>query len=148
MFRLSLVAMSVVGLLTAAEPKDEKKVDPEAKSMDGTWELVSAELGGQKLPDEIVKTFSLMMKDGKYTVKSGGPDDKGTVKYDATKKPKELDVIGEEGPNKGKTFLAIYEHDGDALKVCYDLEGKKRPTEFKTETSTKQFLAVYKRKKE
>lgn len=146
MLRLSLVAVGFVGLLTAADPRQPKKVDEEAKAMEGTWELVSAEVGGQKLPDEVVKTFTLVLADGKYTVKSSSPDDKGTVRLDPTKKPKELDVTGVEGPNKGKTFPAIYELDGDSLKVCYDLAGKKRPTGFKSAPGTKHFLATYKRK--
>jgi uncharacterized protein (TIGR03067 family) len=147
MLRLSLVAAGVVGLLTAAEPGDPKKVNEEAKAMEGTWEFVSAELGGQKLPDEVLKTMTLVLRDGKYTVKSPGPDDTGTVRLDPTRRPKELDVAGLEGPNKGKSFPAIYELDGDSLKVCYDLDGKKRPTEFKSAPGTKQFLATYKRKK-
>ena len=116
--------------------------------MEGTWEFVSAELGGQKLPDEVLKTLTLVLKEEKYTVKSPGPDDTGTVRLDPTKQPKELDVMGMEGPNKGKSFPAIYELDGDSLKVCYDLAGKKRPTEFKSAPGTQQFLAVYKRKRQ
>ncbi|HEY2783663.1 MAG TPA: TIGR03067 domain-containing protein [Fimbriiglobus sp.] len=148
MIRLSLVIAGVVGLLTAAEPQDKKKVNEGAKAMNGTWELTSGEVGGKKFPDSVVKTLTLILKDGNYTVKSPGPDDTGTVHYDETKKPKELDVKGEEGPNKGKSYPAIYELDGDTLKICYDLDGKKRPTEFKSTAGTKQFLAVYKRKKE
>jgi len=147
MLRPSLVAVSVVGLLTAAEPGDPKKVNEEAKAMEGTWELVSAELGGQKLPGEVTKTLTLVLAGEKYTVKSPGPDDTGTVRLDPAKQPKELDVTGVEGPNKGKFFPAIYQLDGDSLKVCYDLDGKKRPTEFKSAPGTKQFLAVYTRKK-
>jgi hypothetical protein len=44
-------------------------------------------------------------------------------------------------------ILAIYEIDGDTLKVCYDLGGKNRPTEFKTKEGTALFLATYKREK-
>jgi uncharacterized protein (TIGR03067 family) len=143
MSRLILSAVGVIGLAAVATARDAK----EDKAMDGTWELVSGELGGQKFPEAVTKTLTLVLDGEKYTVKSPGPDDKGTVKRDPSKTPKELDVIGAEGPNKGKTFLAIYELDGDTLKVCYDLEGKKRPTEFKSAPDTKQFLAVYKRKK-
>ncbi|VTR98404.1 Uncharacterized protein OS=Pedosphaera parvula (strain Ellin514) GN=Cflav_PD2062 PE=4 SV=1 [Gemmata massiliana] len=147
MLRSLLVTACAICVLTTTEAADTKKVDDETKAMNGTWELVSAELGGMKLPDEVVKSLTLVMKDGKYTLKSPGPDDTGTVKIDPTKKPKELDVTGLEGPNKGKSFPAIYELDGDSLKVCYDLDGKKRPTEFKSTADTKQFFATYKRKK-
>jgi hypothetical protein len=55
--------------------------------------------------------------------------------------------VGTDGPNKGKTFLAIYELDKDSLKVCYDLSGKARPTEFKTKPDTTLFLVTYTREK-
>jgi uncharacterized protein (TIGR03067 family) len=59
-----------------------------------------------------------------------------------------MDITGTEGPNKGKTMLAIYELEGDSMKVCYDMSGKERPTEFKTKPGTAQFLAKYKREKQ
>jgi uncharacterized protein (TIGR03067 family) len=59
----------------------------------------------------------------------------------------ELDITGTEGPNKGKTILGIYEKTGDTLRVCYDLGGKARPVEFKTEKGTLHFLVTYERQK-
>ena len=59
-----------------------------------------------------------------------------------------MDIKGTEGPNKGKTFLAIYELKDDKLTICYDLSGEARPTEFKTKPDTKLFLVTYERKKD
>ena len=98
-------------------------------------------------PDEIVKSVKLVIKDDKYTVTVGKQTDRGTVKLDTSAKPKTMDITGSEGPNKGKTILAIYERDGDTLRVCYDLSGKARPTEFKTKDGTQLFLVTYKREK-
>jgi uncharacterized protein (TIGR03067 family) len=145
MLRLLLAAVVAVAFSTAARAEEPGKDD--AKAMEGTWEFVSGEVGGRKLPDEVLKTMSLVLEGGKYTTKSPGPDDKGTVKIDPARNPREMDVAGVEGPNKGKNFPAIYALDGDSLKICYDLSGRKRPTEFKSAPGTKQFLAVYKRKK-
>jgi uncharacterized protein (TIGR03067 family) len=58
-----------------------------------------------------------------------------------------MDITGNEGPNKGKTFLAIYELKGDTLRICYDLSGQARPTEFKTKKDTRLFLVTYQREK-
>jgi uncharacterized protein (TIGR03067 family) len=77
----------------------------------------------------------------------GEKADKGTVKRNSAAKPKELDITGSEGPNKGKSILAIYELDGDTLRVCYDLGGKNRPTDFTTKEGTLRFLVTYKRAK-
>ena len=87
------------------------------------------------------------MKDGKYTVLVGEGRDEGTVKRDPAKTPKTMDITGTKGPNEGKTFLAIYESKGDELRVCYDLSGKSRPTEFATKPETQLFLVKYKRAK-
>jgi uncharacterized protein (TIGR03067 family) len=141
MFR-TLFATLVLLLLAAARcPADE----PAPSS--GTWLAANAELGGTPLPEELLKTWKLEINDGKYVVTTGEAVDKGTVKVDAKANPKTMDITGTDGPNKGKTFLAIYEQSGDTLKVCYDLSGKSRPTEFKTKPNTQLFLAVYKREK-
>ncbi len=111
----------------------------DAESIDGAWLPLAAELGGEKFPDEVRKTIKLVVGDGKYTVTVGAAPDKGAVKLDPSTNPKSLDVIGAEGPNKGKTFLAIYEKTGDTLRICYDLSGKTRPTEFKTAKGSQLF---------
>jgi uncharacterized protein (TIGR03067 family) len=121
--------------------------DDDETSIDGTWLPSAAELGGEKFPDEVRKTMKLVISDGKYTVTVGKTLDRGTVKQDPSKKPKALDVTGTEGPNKGKTFLAIYEKTDDTLRICYDLSGKARPTEFKTIKDTQLFLVTYDREK-
>ncbi|HUJ71287.1 MAG TPA: TIGR03067 domain-containing protein, partial [Verrucomicrobiae bacterium] len=78
----------------------------------------------------------------------GSLPDKGTYTIDSTTKPKSMTVTGTEGPNNGKTFPAIYELKGDQLRICYDLSGAKRPTEFKSIAGTQLYLVTYNRKKE
>ncbi len=141
---LPVLLACVLGLPASAWCADQKE---DSKKMDGTWIPVEAELGGQKFPDEVLKTLRLTVSDGKYTVKAGEQVDKGTVKLDPAAEPRAMDITGTEGPNKGKMFPAIYELKGDTLRICYDLSGKKRPTEFKTVKDTQQFLVSYKRDK-
>jgi uncharacterized protein (TIGR03067 family) len=136
------VTFACVGISLSAHA-DEKEI----KTLDGIWIPQSGELGGAKFPDEMLKTMKLIMKDGTYSVTVGKQDDKGTVKVDTKKKPNEMDIAGTDGPNKGKMFPAIFELDGDTLRICYDLSGKERPTAFKTETGATTLLVVYKRSK-
>jgi uncharacterized protein (TIGR03067 family) len=143
LLRLFVVLTLVLSLSAAARGADAKKGD----TIDGTWLPSEAELGGEAFPDSIRKTIKLVVKDGKYTATVGKQSDEGTVKLDVKAKPKALDITGTDGPNKGKTILAIYERDGDTLRVCYDLSGKARPTEFKTKEGTQLFLVTYKREK-
>jgi uncharacterized protein (TIGR03067 family) len=127
----------------AARGDDAKDGD----ALQGAWLPSSAEIGGKPFPDEVRKTIKLVVKDDKYTVTVGKEVDQGTVKLNPAAKPKEMDITGTDGPNKGKTILAIYERDGDTLRVCYDLSGKSRPTEFKTKEGAPLFLVTYKREK-
>jgi uncharacterized protein (TIGR03067 family) len=131
----------VLSFSLAAGGGDAKDGD----SLEGTWLPSAAELGGRKFPDEVRKTIKLVVKDDKYTVTVGKGVDRGTIKLNAAAKPKELDITGTDGPNKGQTIRAIYEQDGETLRVCYDLSGKGRPKEFKTEEGTQLFLVTYKR---
>lgn len=136
----SILAVSFSMISWSAEDKD-------SAAAEGTWSPVEAELAGQKFPEEVTKTIKLVITGDKYTVTVGKMVDRGTVKLDSSAKPKTIDITGTEGPNKGKTFLAIYELNGETLKVCYDLAGKARPTEFKTKPDTQLFLVTYKREK-
>src|SRR6185312_3893179 len=118
----------------------------DAKAIQGDWRPVKAELGGQPMAEEVLKTISLNIGDGTYLVHVGNSPDKGTVAVDASTTPKSMTITGTEGPNKGKTFPCIYELKGDTLRICYDLSGAKRPSEFKTMAGTRLYLVDYKRK--
>lgn len=133
----------VLSFTLAARSDDAKDSD----TIQGTWLPSTAELAGKKLPDEVRKTIKLVVMGDKYTVTAGKGVDQGTVKLNPAAKPKKLDITGTDGPNKGKTILAIYERTGDTLLVCYDLSGKSRPTEFKTKEGSQLFLVTYKREK-
>jgi uncharacterized protein (TIGR03067 family) len=141
--KLFVVLAMVLSISSVAWGDDAKGGD----AIEGTWLPSTAELGGKMWPDEIRKMTKLVVKDDKYTVTVGEAVDQGTVKLNPSVKPKALDITGTDGPNKGKTILAIYERDGDTLRICYDLSGKSRPTEFKTKADTQLFLVTYKREK-
>ena len=123
---LILVLMS--GLAArSSEAKD-------GESIQGTWLASTAELGGKPFPEEVRKSIKLTVKDGKYTVMVGKNPDRGTTKLDPSAKPKAMDITGTEGPNKGKTFQAIYELDGDTIEGTWlpataELGGKPFPDE-------------------
>ena len=137
------ICLTVAASLTAfaADSPDD------AKAVQGSWKPVKAELAGQPMPDAVLKSISLKLDKGKYEVFVGEHPDRGTYTIDSNTKPKSMSVTGTEGPNIGKTFPAIYELKDDTLRVCYDLSGKKRPTEFATKPGTKLYLVNYKRKK-
>lgn len=136
----AVLALVQLNILAAENPAD-------AKALEGTWKPTKAELSGKPMPDEVLKTISLKMDHGKYEVFVGDKPDKGTYSIDSAAKPHGITVVGTEGPNQGKTYPAIYELTGDTLRICYDLSGAKRPTEFKSVPGTKLYLVTYVRNK-
>lgn len=135
-------------LVTAAVLTSRAADAPDAKAVEGAWIPVKAELAGQPLPDAVLKTISLKLHNGQYDVSVAGEPDKGMYTLDSSKKPKSMTIAGTEGPNKGKTFPAIYELEGDTLRICYDLSGKQRPADFKTVVGTRLYLVTYHRTKQ
>lgn len=133
-------------LLTALSLAAFGADQPDATAIQGSWVPIKAELGGTPLPAAVLKTISLKLTDGKYDVLADNHPDKGTYTLDSTANPKSITIIGTDGPNKGKTFPSIYELKGDTLRICYDLSGTARPTEFKTIAGTKLYLVTYQRK--
>ena len=119
----------------------------DSKAIEGKWMVLAAELSGAALPVAATKTMRLDLTAEKYSFTEGTIIDQGTIKIDATKKPKTIDIVGTDGPNKGKTYLAIYELKGDTMRLCYDLTGKARPSEFATKKGALLFLVTYQRMK-
>ena len=147
--RAILIATSTVlaaGALCAAQPAEDEK-SKVTKKLIGAWQLQKGTVAGFDLPEPAAKALSLELTNGKYLLKGAKAPDEGTWKIDVAKKPYAMDIKGENGPNKGKTMLCIFELDGDKLKVCYDMAGKKRPAKFESTKENKLFLADYKKVK-
>jgi uncharacterized protein (TIGR03067 family) len=130
-------------------PADDKAdLEKEVWKFKGTWTFESSETGGKELPTGELKGLLLTFEGDKHTVRKGEEVIQvGTQKLDPSKSPKIIDVTMTEGPNKGTVMLGIYEIDGDTLKVCFDPQGKKRPTEFKSAPASENFVNIHKRVK-
>jgi uncharacterized protein (TIGR03067 family) len=138
-FTLPIVCFAL-SVFAVAAPDDSQQIQ-------GSWVPVTAEMGGQKMPEQTLRAFKLTLSGDKYTAKNGEITDSGTFKLNPSAKPKTMDITGTDGPNQGTTFLAIYELAGDTLKICYDLSGDERPKEFKSNAGTQEFLVTYRREK-
>ncbi|AWM41337.1 hypothetical protein GobsT_00340 [Gemmata obscuriglobus] len=146
--RVPFAALTLALCLATHVAADDKKNETDLKSMVGNWTVEKAELGG-KDSTVVFKTLKFEIREGgKYTVELGEKDE-GAFTVNASKSPKEMDIMSDQGPNKGKTIKAIYKLDGDALTVCYNLDPNKpaRPEKFESPASSKTFLVTYKRAK-
>jgi uncharacterized protein (TIGR03067 family) len=130
--RWLLCAFVAFGLALTADavPGDATKKDLDA--MQGTWQVVAMEIDGQAVPEEQLKPFKLTIKGDKGSHTSpDGKIEEATIKLDATKKPKAIDITPLTGPDKGNTMRGIYTLEGDTIKVCMTHKGDVRPAEFK-----------------
>jgi uncharacterized protein (TIGR03067 family) len=139
-----LMLLLVVALISATAVAQEAD-----KQREVTWVAVAMEQNGMTLDEATVKKIglTLILKGENYTVKAGDKVvDEGTSTIDTTKTPNTLAIKPALGPNKGKTLPAIVETKGDRMKVCYNLEGNDRPTEFATKAGSGFMLIHYKKK--
>lgn len=144
MKKLLCITFIALASLTSFAADDSADI----KALQGTWIPVKAELGAKPLSEDVLKTIALTLTNHIYEVTvQGEQSDYGTWTIDPSAKPKGMTVVGTKGPNTGKTFPCIYEVKADTFRICYDLSGVKRPTEFKTAAGTKLYLVTYNRKK-
>jgi len=129
---MALAAAALVFGTGTAVPADDK----EAKSLNGTWQVVSQSTDGKE--DVIPKEGGDMvtLNDGKYTIKEGDKDVcKGTFKLDSTRTPMSIDKTMSDGDDKGKTALGIYKLTGDEVKVSWSRAGETdRPAGFESKS--------------
>ncbi len=113
----------------------------EGDLLHGVWLARTATLGGQTLPDEIAHEIRLELRGDKYVV----GNDSGRYDHNDDATPRTIDIIGVDGPNAGKHILAIYELEGDALTICYDLSCTHRPEVFESSHGSLELLIHFKR---
>jgi uncharacterized protein (TIGR03067 family) len=93
--------------------------------------------------------FELQIADNKYRAGAAAQSDRGKLILfgdELAGEAARMDVVGEEGPNKGKRFPAIYRFNGRDLEVCYDLAETERPREFVSREATMLLRVTYTRK--
>jgi uncharacterized protein (TIGR03067 family) len=138
-----LLPVILAPLPKALQATQAKQAARDEERVVGTWEAVSSERGGKKLPrDEEIFRFAFTA-DGKFSLRQKGPDDKanGTYKLSPRKKPKEIDLVAQ-----GERILGIYVFEGDNLKLCLAEPAQARPTAFAT-SERGTLLIVLKRSK-
>jgi RNA polymerase sigma factor (sigma-70 family) len=136
------VAARVPKALAAAD--DAAKVKAELKKFQGTWVDIYAEKAGKK--QEPVGDHQVKFDGETFRVADHGQvQEKGTIKLDPSKNPKEIDLRFRDKNDEEKTVLGIYTWDGENLKLCWgEPGGEARPTDFRT-TPEGGFLVVVKR---
>src|SRR5881392_2656150 len=99
------------GSLPAAGDAKDEAIKKDRKKFEGTWQVVSLEVGGNKAGGEDARRITVINgAGGKWAIEAEGKVvARGTSVIDPTRKPKAVDLTVTEGKDKGKTVLGIYE---------------------------------------
>ena len=123
----------------------------DAKDLQGTWKVVSLEANGENKPaDEIMGWKFVFEGDQGWLIKPEETGQKFKFKLDAAKAPKTIDLIVQEGNDKGKVAMGIYGFDKGQLRLCINIFGDPsyRPMEFKTQDKDGAGFATLERVKD
>src|SRR5947209_8398370 len=117
--------LTAVLFVAASAPAEDKK---DEKLIEGTWIVVSREMDGKKTPADELKRGNLIFRNGTITGDDGKKKEKAAAyRLDPSISPKAIDLTdSEKEPTR-----AIYELDGDTLKMCWSEKAPDiRPAEF------------------
>jgi uncharacterized protein (TIGR03067 family) len=143
MIRACVLSLGLAAL-AFADREDVNTKDRDA--MQGDWACESLTRDGMALPDDDAQSFFRTVKGDTYTVfRFRGRIGAGTFTLDATKTPREIDLVPE-GPKK-VVIKGIYKIEKDVLTMCYAAPGGKRPEAFAAKKDSGDTLAVWKKEK-
>jgi uncharacterized protein (TIGR03067 family) len=137
---------AVIAFVACLNSGGDNPTKQDLLKMEGEWHVTKNITNGSELTDKQIKEadIKLVVKDAKYTVYFGGMKiTEGTVKLDATKSPRELDAVADDG----KAMKGVYKYDGDELVVNFSQPGQDRPADFTCKEGSNCILLHYKRAK-
>ena len=141
-----LLMIPAVVLLIAADKPPDPASKKDLDGLQGTWKLVSATQDGKALAEDKVIKTTIVFKDDTFRFPGSAEyatSRAGTIKIDATAKPKQMDATSTEK----EVMLGIYALDEGGYKVCFAPAGKPRPTALGSSPGSGYILQVWARQK-
>jgi len=120
----------------------------ELKKLAGSWQVADLEAEGSPVEADLVTNVFITVKGDEFQVFNTGTETFGTFTLDPTRKPAQIDIHCEAGPDRGQTWPGIYEVTENTMRLCYSRTGRKRPATFKTADATGLVMVNYKRRKD
>ncbi len=150
-----LVALVCLGLLVMSGgvlAAKAKAVKSDLEKLQGTWDIVEVVNNGAQVAQDPTRRGQVVFNGAMMTVQES-PDEAEPRKFQFTlyprEKPKAIDMTTQNGEYQGSLNGAIYELEGDTLKLCApnSPDVDERPMQFKSEEGSSNVLLILKRVK-
>ena len=146
--RSTLFAAAVLVALLSGSMRAEESAADAMKQIEGTWLVKRGEANGQEVTDENVKSVKLSIFGGFYTLSAADHTESGSISVDPAQTPRAMDLVTSTGPDAGQLTLAIYEVQGETMKICASLNSGPRPTKFEAPVDSGIVLIIFQREKQ
>jgi uncharacterized protein (TIGR03067 family) len=126
------LALALVAALppSAGRPAPGGAAARDRARLQGEWELVCCEEGGQRYAGQrlgILRGLRVRVRGRRLLLPAAVRPRELSFRLGRAKGPGHLDATARAGPPGGRVAHLLYEVHGDALRVCGDREGKVRP---------------------
>ena len=140
---LCLGSLLLVALL---QTTGEEQAKQDLQKMQGTWTIAALEVDGKDVPADKLGGSILTIKGDHYEVKVKDTKHGCTIKLDAGKTPRAIDMIFAQPGDADKIHKGVYKIDGDKLVICRGLNAsQERPGQFATWPDTSVFVITWQR---
>src|SRR4051794_39039070 len=141
--------LAVLVLFVASVPFVRGQAPTDQDKMQGHWKLVRHEGSPPNFRSFAGKVTMEIKGDERASVVSGRVLPTEKFKLDATKMPKQIDILRPQKAGETETVLGIYELVDGRLRICTAMLPKAdvRPVDFTIEPNNGRILMEYERKK-
>lgn len=102
------------------------------RSLEGTWTFERLTVDGATVPGDVTRTSRLRIDGDRFRTESPDATYEGVFTIDVEADPHGIDIAFAEGPEAGHRNFGIFRLDADRLELCLDLNGRPRPTAFRS----------------
>jgi uncharacterized protein (TIGR03067 family) len=114
-----------------AEPT-QRTSDADLTALQGKWYVAGMAMAGQSMTNARSTGATITVNGTAFTTSSMGAVYSGTFKLGADGSTRTIDMLFTDGPEKGKTSLAVYKLEGETWTISIGMTGQRRPKEFTT----------------
>jgi uncharacterized protein (TIGR03067 family) len=138
--------LAIHGVSAGDTQKDQERLQ-------GIWKATRVIVNGTEVPEDVLKGITVTIRGNEINTAFKGDDQdmnqKASFKLDPSKKPKQIDLVPADGPEKGKKLEGIYEIEGDTLRMAIapPIGESKRPENFNAAEGSTAFVMTFQRAK-